>query len=64
MVCQVVFDNEKMNAKMESHLEKNGKLLCLTVNTKYLFLTVHQNIITIIDTPLCTSFVLGMIVNP
>ena len=29
MVCQVVFDNEKMNAKMESHLEKNGKLLCL-----------------------------------
>ena len=24
---QVVFDNEKMNAKMESHLEKNGEVV-------------------------------------
>ena len=23
--AQVVFENEKMNAKMESHLEKNGE---------------------------------------
>ena len=56
--AQIVFDNEKMNAKLESHLEKNGELQVPVIYYLSLFTKDLINIINVYTSAnsICLNF--------
>ena len=56
--AQIVFDNEKMNAKLECHLEKNGELQVPAIYYLSLFTKDLINIINVYTSAnsICLNF--------